>query len=632
MANPWEKYQKAESGKPWERYQHAQQDEPESLWSDIKRGSEQLAENYITSLSGFAERLNNPGEAILHPELSAAGHLDAIHPYSDQIAAPKTITGSVVEALPTVAASIPGTNAAMADLETMTLPTLLKWAKKGMAMTIGGDISSGDQITPENLAAGTGANMLMEGVFHIPAGLKGVVSRIEGNNAEVLAAADRIGVPLTVGQVTRRPWLQSMEAAVNKLPGARAISDTYKKQRDILGQIIDRHAAELGKEASPNALGAEIKKATEQYLHNFKADSESLYDSVYSKIGKVRKINTTRFSDLLGQINGRFSGSGFEDLFDVPFIKKLTAGAKRAPGGVMANGRKQTVMQLRHARELIAEMSDAIGANAPAFKGMSDAQIERLRGALAEDIGQAFGAHGLGKEWDAVQGHYAAGRKLYEEALQSYDLTATADNLYKNIFGESGAGLKPINLTDAKALRATMPGGVWNKVRAEILSRMGEEGAGAAGAEGRKFSENTFMTNWTKLPADVRAELFGGELENTLEDVVKVSDALKANNLARNFSNTAHVAAITSWLTSTATALITGNPIAAVAFGAGTPLMGAGFGRLLTNPAAARALVDISTATDQPAIQKAVNRLAVILIAHPELARGIASDTVSQQQ
>lgn len=619
MTKPWDKYQ----GKPWEKYQTS---EPESLWSDLLRGTEQLAENYITAASGFAQRLNNPAEAILHPELTAAGHLDSIHPYSDQIAAPQTITGSVVEALPTVAASIPGANAALADLETMTLPTLLKWAKKGLAMSIGVDLTSGTQMTPENLAAGTGANMLMEGAFHIPAGLRGVVRRIEANNADALAAADRLGVPLTVGQVTRRPWLQTMEAAVNKLPGARAISDTYKKQLEVLGQIIDREAGKLGVESSPNALGAEIKKATERYVSDFKEQANALYEKAFNKAGKVADLRTPRFSKELLDIAGRYKGSALEGEFDSPFVRKALKlfgeGAKVSE----SQGQKAAIMQIRHARELMQDMTEAIGGKGD-FLNMSDAQLTRMRGALSEDIDQVMLARNAGKEWQQAKDHYAAGRSLYEEALKSYDLTANADNLYTQIFGNPGGGVKVINQTNANALKATMPPEVWDKVKAEVLSRMGEEGAGAAGVEGRKFSPATFMTNWTKLKdAGVADTLFGGELGNTLDDVVRVSDALKASSLARNFSNTAHVSAITGWLSSTGTALLMGHPLSAITSAVGLPLAGAGFGRLLTNPSAARALVDISTAADQPAIQKALNRLIVILSVHPELTQGIARD------
>ncbi|MBF4178905.1 hypothetical protein [Lelliottia nimipressuralis] len=624
MSKPWEKYQQQSA--PWEKYQQQTAD-PESLWSDFKRGAEQLAENYVTSVSGYAQRLNNPGEAILHPELVAAGHLDGIHPYSDRIAAPQTITGSLVEALPTVAASVPGTNAALADLETMTLPTLLKWAKRGLAASIGGDLSSGTQMTPENLAAGTGANMLMEGVFHIPAGLKGVVDRIEGNNAEALAAADRLGVPLTVGNVTRRPWLQTMEQAVSKMPGARAISDTYRKQLEILGQIIDRRASELGVESSPNALGAAIKVATEQYVSDFKEQASALYEKAFNKVGKVSELRTPRFSRELLDIAGRYKGSALEGEFDSPFVRKALKlfgnGAKVSE----SQGQKAAIMQLRHARELTQDMNEAISGKGD-FLNMSDAQLTRMRGALSEDIEQMMSARGAGKQWQQAKDHYAAGRSLYEEALKSYDLTANADNLYTQIFGNPGGGVKAINLTDANALKATMPTAVWDKVKAEILTRMGEEGAGSAGADGRKFSPAVFMTNWTKLKdAGVTDTLFGGDLGNALDDVVKVSDALKASGMAKNFSNTAHVAAITSWLTSAATALLTGHPVSAAAAAVGTPLAGAGLGRLLTNPAAARALVDVSTAVEQPAIQKVANRLAVILIAHPELAAALGRDS-----
>ncbi|MDK9586731.1 hypothetical protein [Lelliottia wanjuensis] len=621
MPNPYDQF---DNTNPYDQFDDAHASsasEPESLWSDFKRGAEQLAENYVTAASGFAQRLNNPGEAILHPELVAAGHLDGIHPYSDQIAAPQTITGSLVEALPTFAASIPGTNAALADVETMTLPTLLKWAKKGLAMSIGGDLSSGAQMTPENLAAGTGANMLMEGVFHIPAGLRGVVDRIEGNNADVLAAADRLGVPLTVGNVTRRPWLQTMEAAVSKMPGARAISDTYKKQLEILGQIIDRARDSMGYEGDVNQLGAGIKQSVEQYLADFKKDSGDLYEAIYNKINPIQKINTTQFSALIQQLAEQYKGSGLEEFLDSPIIKKLSKATKQMEGGKTAGGFKQNVMQLRHARALLNRISEAIDKPDSAFKGISDSELLRLRGALSEDISHAFTARNLGKQWQSVQDHYAAGRALYEQALKSVDLSANADNVYTQLFGNASGAMKPMNLTTARALKEVVSPAQWGKISGEVLERMGQEGAGAAGAGGRQFSPATFLTNWNKLTPEVRAELFGVEHAQTLDDVVKVVDALKASGAQKNFSNTAHVAAVMGWLNGTVTALLMGHPVTAVATGVGVPLTGAGLGRLLTNPQAARALVDISTAADQPAIQKAVNRLAVILIAHPELAQ-----------
>lgn len=614
MPKPWEKYQ----GKPWEKYQAS---EPESIWTDFKRGAVELAENYVTAVSGFAERLNNPGEAILHPELVAAGHLDSIHPYSGQIAAPETITGTLVSMVPSMLAAMPSWEAGAGEAAGVLgahTPKVLEWAAKGLGGTLGSDLTSGELPSPESLAAGTGANIAMEGVFHIPQGLRLTKLLLARNGEAIQDAAAHIGVNPSMGVTTSRAWLRTLENVLSKVPGGGHILNMQNaKSLATMDSFIQGIKSKLGYKGDSSALGAEIRQAIAEAEKTFKEESSQAYDAIYAKVPPHTKLNTNALADLMGEFRARYSGD-LGEMLTSPIVKQLDALMKAGKSQTLA-GRPKMALSITEARALLQRIRDAMESPDAPFKGMNDSDLARMADALSSDIEVAFLARGQGNAWREAQDGYASGRALLNQARATLGRAETGDAIYTRLFGAEHNAFSPKGVDTLAPLKAVMSPGEWEHVAAEIVHRLGLEGAGSAAAEGRQFNPATFLTNWNKLSPQVKDLMFNASHRYDLDALAKLSEGFKNLGRDANHSNTAHHMMVGGMLTHIFT-----EPVSGLATAAGVTGGSSLLAKLLINPKATRALVDLSYATTPQKAQQAIIKLVAIAAAHPELSDAIA--------
>ena len=593
----------------------------ETIWTDLKRGTEQLAENYITSMSGLAERLNNPGEVVLHPELSAAGHLDAIHPYSNQIVAPSSITGKVVQAIPSVVASIPGWEIGAeraAALIPEKAPAALSWLAKGVGGTLAGDITSGEVPTVSDVAEGGAANVALETLFGMPGRLIGTAGRMAARDAEKLEAANHVGIEPTLGMITKNPFWATMESAITKMPGAGPLNTARAKAGEVMDSYWRQIRDGMGYQGSANMLGEDVVKSLDEFESDFKNEAEKLYDKVINKVGKYQRINTRKYTRAVEEMGGLNPQPG--DRISVPPIVLKHAKALEDMGKNPTNsGYNNVVMGITKARDVLKMLDDHIGTGENA--DADAAAAKRMAKALRSDIVNAVDALGAGEEWRAAADYYSANLKIIKQAKSAIGASAAADAVYTRLFGGTQNGFTKMGVDTAKRLKATMPE-LWPRIQAEVVHRMGLANAGGEGL-GREFSPANFVTNFKKLTAEEREELFGlGHMES-LEQLAKASEMTKEALRHANGSNTAHHMILFEWLNSSANELLHGRPVRAAVNLAGLPLVGRAASLVFSNPAAARAVADASKAATEEGARNRLKQAAIIIATRPEVMNGV---------
>ncbi|MDL4446329.1 hypothetical protein [Klebsiella michiganensis] len=648
MAGPWEKYQ---SG-PWEKYQQPtitpQPGAWEDMWAGIKRGAAELADNWI-----HEGMLANPAAAELMAESDQAGirangaiseslHGGAgIASLADE---PVTGWGKGAKWVPEVAAAIPGWEMTADTVLPQTLGKMAEratgqrlagWvvdkAQRGILGGLGSDMTTGQAPSLGGSAGDAAANVFTEALFHVPLGLRYARELIGQGESAVADAAAHMGVTPTAGTLSSKKTLQTLENMLQHIPGAAGLIDAARRgEWEGLSRFVGEVKGDLGYQEGTGQLGDDIKQAIDQHIKDFKAENEKLYDNVFSKLHVKDKIKTANFGDALQSISTRYAeepemasvlGNKFVDQ-----LAELYSGAKAKADdpemqgilysltGRMQNGEMSTQV----ARALRQRISAAIGAPDAAFKGVEDADLSRLYGALSVDLDAHMVSLGgdVADAWRAANDHYAEGRALIDQALQSVNATKTGDAVYQQLFGNPSGALNLASTQKLQALFTALPEAERNRIAAEVVHRAGLEGAGAAGVAGRQFNPASFLTSWNKLAPEAKTLLFDAGHAKDLDAIATYSAALKDLAKTANHSNTAnHMMMYAFW--SGAMNPIRWPIMALTAAGGNLTA------KLLTNPRFARWLVDASLAESGSAVREKAAALVAMYVNHPDMRSDI---------
>ena len=598
-----------------DRYVKQQPQEQEAdWWTGLKKGAVEEGEKLIAASSGFASAMLNPGGVILNPH--AAQHLPEMHPYSDEMKSPETLLGKVAEVTPGMATAIPGWEVgagAVADTALINnAPKVLQWATKGLAGTLGSDITSGEEITPGNLTAGTVGNVVAETLLHTPKGLRLISAMIQKNDSDILDAAAHIGVEPTVAMTTARKWVQSLEHAVGGLPGGGIIGAARAKVGKGLDSFFEQVKSGLGYVGDANELGGKIRQAIADYEAGAKEESEKAYDAVMKNLGRATRTNTRRFTRKVQELVGVNRNPGIEKISTSPVARAYHAALEQAGIVPQETGYGNVVMNIQEARDVLKILDDYIGTGSSAAKDTAD--VKQMAKALREDIAGTFNAHQLGNQWRAVNDRYAEQVAILEQAKGVFRGANGPDQYYTRLFGAPDKTFKPMGKDTITALKSVMPADVMNSIRAEVVHRMGLESAAAAATEGRVFSPSNYLTNWNRLDQPAKDELFNLAQQYDQEALAKVSEGAKRLDKAANHSNTAHIAKISAMVS----ALFT-HPIAGLAGLAATSAGARAVGMLLTHPEAAQLLSSAATALLRERVSSTVPKMVAIIMADPQL-------------
>ncbi len=610
-----------------DRYVKQQPQEQEAdWWTGLKKGAAETAQglekqaiqmvpglSFVRGAEAYIPGFRSLEEGILHG--------------ADTMKAPETTLGKVAEVVPGIAASIPGWEFGVealaetaipqiAEKATAKLPGAMQWvtqkALTGAAGTVGADLTSGEDMTPGNIAAGGLGNVAAETLLHTPKGLRLVSAMIQKNDADILDAAAHIGVEPTVAMTTARKWVQSLEHAVGGLPGGGIVGAARAKVGKGLDSFFEQVKSSLGHVSDTNELGGSIRQAIADYEAGAKDESEKAYDAVMKNLGRATMTNTRRFTRKVQELVGVNRNPGIEKISTSPVARAYNNALELAGIVPQSSGYGNVVMNIQEARDVLKILDDYIGTGSSAAKDTAD--VKQMAKALREDIAGTFNAHQLGDQWRAVNDRYAEQVAILEQAKGVFRAANGPDQYYTRLFGAPDKAFKPMGKDTIAALKAVMPDDVMNSIRAEVVHRMGLESAAAAATEGRVFSPSNYLTNWNRLDQPAKDELFNLAQQYDQEALAKVSEGAKRLDKAANHSNTAHIAKISAMVS----ALFT-HPIAGLAGLAATSAGARAVGMLLTHPEAAQLLSSAAAAPLRERVSSTVPKMVAIIMADPQL-------------
>lgn len=595
------------------------------IWTGFKKGVTELAEGLTGEGMGgvlFAGVPQQVAQQVKKSDPVAYSWLTTPGAESAAMPAPQSGWGKVAEIAPQIAASIPGwefgAEAAIPAAERAAevagnkgLQWVIDKAIRGAGGTLGGDFTSGESATPSSVGAGAATNVAMEGVFHTPQALRIMKTLLAKNGEAIQAAADHVGVNPSMGITSGRQWVRTLENVIQKVPGGHLLNIQNAKSLATMDSFIQGIKSKLGYQGDASALGREIRAAISGAEASAKAENELAYDALAKSMPKGQRTNTRRFTRLVESMNGVNPREGIHEMTVPPVARKYFDLLEKAGKVPQDTGYSNVVMSMDDARKALKILDDYIGTGANA--DADTAAAKRMAKALREDITGTFDALGLGGKWRAANDQYAANLALLNQARSVLGRAETGDAIYTRLFGNESGAFSAKGVDTLAPLKKVMTPDEWNHVAAEVVHRLGQESAGMASAEGRKFNPSIFLTNWNKLAPDVRALLFDVDHEQDLTHLAKLSEGFKDLGRDANHSNTAHHV-LTGAMA--ASALNPAHwPMLATIFAGGN--LGA---RLLINPKAARLLVDAAYATEPNQVQKWITATVAMAAANPDLA------------
>lgn len=236
----------------------------------------------------------------------------------------------------------------------------------------------------------------------------------------------------------------------------------------------------------------------------------------------------------------------------------------------------------------VSKLRSQVGQELDGNMLMSDvprSQWKQLYGGLSEDIGNAATAAGPQAQgaWERANNYTKKGIGRIED-LESLANRSTPEGAYTSVANSLDAGS-----TVYKRLRGALTPESRQKLVATVVNDLGTATPGQQNATGDAWSPRTFLTNYNRMDAGARTELFkripGGErMSDNLADIAKAADMVgDASKIWSNPSGTAP--ALTA--RATAGALTIGaflHPVVAASTAGGLVLANQTSQRLLLNP------------------------------------------------
>ncbi|CAI1769248.1 Uncharacterised protein [Serratia quinivorans] len=641
MTKPWERYQSVESAGPWVKYQN--QSDKQSQDDDLARLQDSgWAQRFHDTNQQFEDAFVDMGKGIAHGAASSWGPvMDVVmnnlgggvfKPSSVKsieegvIGKPGTMAGEMAEHVPDLVLSQAGWSAGVSLLPKIAAAGRVanagKIALEGAAGGIGSQVATGEVPTAKTTAIDSGINLLTHGAINSTAKFMNIVRGLIGRpQQEVLDAAKVIGVKPTVAVATGTRPAKEFEDFLAGMPFSAAPIATAREME--IGSIDSfLSGMQKGRETDSGKLGDNIKQAVKDYVETFQKESAELYDAAYSKIKPSARIKTPSFGEALRDIDERFRfDPDFSDELSNGFISRIAKKFRSAEEKQSSEetqdalyaltGQLQTgEMSFGTARHLRQKVWDEIGNPKATFKGVSDADLKHLWGELTQDMDNfvgGFGGDAL-KSWKEASAHYAEGRGVADNLLKRYGEGKSGDEIYLNMFGSPDGRMKAKQAQELKDIFSVLPDETVAQVRGEFINRMGLEGPGSAGADGRGFSPLTFMTNWNRLTPEAKRALFDADHMDNLNAVATYTAAMKQVEGFKNHSGTAAHSAMASLV----------NGVKDVANLVRLPAYYA-TARLLANPDFTEWLAKTSISETPEEVKNNVAKLVAVYFANPLL-------------
>ena len=408
------------------------------------------------------------------------------------------------------------------------------------------------------------------------------------------------GVTPSLGQVTQKRGIQTVELLLGNFPGSSGvIAKTAQEAQDALG----KKAFNIGKDLINKALPANevqvgrvinqgIKNgvnASDGFVGRFQSRAGILFGELDNYIKPDDLINLGGTLDKLKGLVAPIPGAEASSVvFKNSFLDDIFKGLQR---DVAKNNGALPYNAIKSLRNKIGNKLSSLDL----VPDVDKAQLKLIYGALSEDL--KAGAKQLGGQkalnaFTRSNKFYQSGLKRIESYLEPITKVADPDRIASLLLNSAKEGSTRIN-----AIKKSLTTDQYRVFLSSVIEKMGRirPGQAIAGAlddvveVSGKFSSETFLTNWNKLTKEAKDVLFSGkgwskEMIKDLDQLVSVSDIIRQSGKTfANPSGTADRIVGQGLLLGGGATAITGNP--AYIIGLLTAFGGANVtAKLFTNP------------------------------------------------
>lgn len=417
------------------------------------------------------------------------------------------------------------------------------------------------------------------------AAIRGAVRGADGSQMAANAAA----LPgQTVGMAANSPVIQSLESTLARIPGGgairNAVANLNTKIADQSASIVDnlRGAAD----AEPASAGDMMTQQLTAASKRIDAARGVPFDAIDAAVPADARIEVTSLRQKLyelttpPQAGKNFGGAlidprlskmrnALED--DIEANNKPIVSPLRGPDDQpfkTSNPLAGTSLPMEAVRDWKTRLGGTINWTGFGSSDPINGALKQVWGSLKDDINT--GAVGinpkLGPMIAAANSQYKVAQAQLENLGRVVDKAGGPEKVFTGLMSGTKDGSTALN----QVLPQLDPAGR-QLLAATQLRRMGLANPGQQGAAGDEFSAATFLTNWNKMHADARSQLFGQLPNNYSQNVTKLAhDAellRKFNKVSPNSSGTAAASAGATALTGGILAAVTGHPAVLAALG-----------------------------------------------------------------
>ena len=380
-------------------------------------------------------------------------------------------------------------------------------------------------------------------------GLKGAVTgfgKTGKATSERLANYIDAGVTPSLGQVTQKQGIQTVELILGNIPGGSGkIAAVASKAQDDLGKAALKIATKNINKVLPATevqVGRVIKNGIKDgvnssngFVGRFQSKAGVLFGDVdkFIKKDSLISLNGTikSLEDLVTPIKGAEATSlVFKNQFLDDILKGFNTDLAKNSG--------------RMPYQAIKSIKQKIGnklSNFDLINPVDKAQLKLVYGALSKDLqahlkGNVKGLNALSR----ANKYYKSGLNRIDNYLEPIFKTSDPDRIASLLLNTGKEGATRLN-----AIKKSLTTEQYDVFLSNIMERMGrlQPGQALSGdlVEGAgKFSSETFLTNFNRLSVEAQESLFKGKgwtsgMQKDFTDILKISNFIRLSG--RTFKN-----------------------------------------------------------------------------------------------
>ena len=380
-------------------------------------------------------------------------------------------------------------------------------------------------------------------------GLKGAVTgfgKTGKATSERLANYIDAGVTPSLGQVTQKQGIQTVELILGNIPGGSGkIASVASKAQDDLGKAALKIATKNINKTLPATevqVGRVIKNGIKDgvnssngFVGRFQSKAGVLFGDVdkFIKKDSLISLNGTikSLEDLVTPIKGAEATSL---VFKNQFLDDILKGFNT---DLAKNGGRMPYQAIKSIKQKIGNKLSSFDLINPVDK----TQLKLVYGALSKDLeaylkGNVKGLNALSR----ANKYYKSGLNRIDNYLEPIFKTSDPDRIASLLLNTGKEGATRLN-----AIKKSLTTEQYDVFLSNIMERMGrlQPGQALSGdlVEGAgKFSSETFLTNFNRLSVEAQESLFKGKgwtsgMQKDFTDILKISNFIRLSG--RTFKN-----------------------------------------------------------------------------------------------